>query len=297
MAVCEAMIIYFTMYGLFGSVLWTVDDDLLAMGTLCFTAAVIFINTKLLVLEKHNKTVLTVVAYSLSVGGWFVWQLFLSGAAVSNKKFWHLYPMKGDFIKGFGKNALWWLVLILTISALTVFELGVQSVRKAYWPSETDLFQELQNDAIIRARFEDTIRKEAAGESLEDVQMGRETLESDADERREGEIQELLERPRIMVTTGLDGEGVDDVEVVRSPIEIGDGEGVGGVAGSMLKKRKISVDLHLAGNGELRTKGVGLFAGPAESDHGDSTTNVPKTRHSIDVAELLGMHTKREHQP
>jgi phospholipid-translocating ATPase len=50
MASSESMITFFTMYGLYGSVLWTRDNDinLLSMGTMCFTAAVIFINTKML---------------------------------------------------------------------------------------------------------------------------------------------------------------------------------------------------------------------------------------------------------
>ena len=50
MASTESMIIFFTMYGLYGSVLWTRDNDinLLSMGTMCFTAAVTFINTKML---------------------------------------------------------------------------------------------------------------------------------------------------------------------------------------------------------------------------------------------------------
>lgn len=48
MAVSGSMIIYFTMFGLFGEALFTRDDNLLSMGTLAFTAAVMFINTKLL---------------------------------------------------------------------------------------------------------------------------------------------------------------------------------------------------------------------------------------------------------
>ncbi len=48
MATSESVIIYFLMFGLFGEAIFTRDDDLLAMGTLAFSAAVIFINTKLL---------------------------------------------------------------------------------------------------------------------------------------------------------------------------------------------------------------------------------------------------------
>ena len=44
----EAMIIYFLMFELFGEAVFTRDDSVLAQGQLCFTAAVVFINTKLL---------------------------------------------------------------------------------------------------------------------------------------------------------------------------------------------------------------------------------------------------------
>lgn len=54
MASSEAMLIYFLMFGLFGEVDLGRDDFVLALGQLCFTAAVIFINTKLLyVIPSH----------------------------------------------------------------------------------------------------------------------------------------------------------------------------------------------------------------------------------------------------
>lgn len=48
MAATESMIIYYVMLGLFGEAVFNNDDSVLAIGQMCFTAAVIFINTKLL---------------------------------------------------------------------------------------------------------------------------------------------------------------------------------------------------------------------------------------------------------
>jgi phospholipid-translocating ATPase len=289
MAVTEAMIIYFCMFGLFGETIFTNNDDLLAMGTLCFSSAVIFINTKLLIIVKHNKTYLTAIAFTLSVGGWFVWQLFLSGVGLQQKKNRWLYPMKNDFIDGFGANLLWWLVLLLSVASLVLFELGVNSVRKAFWPTDTDIFQELQKDKIIKARFEETVRREEDGEGLDGVQMGREkeSMEVKREEDREGDIRELLERPRIMGDVG---------EVVRSPVEIEDGlDGVAGRSGRgrNLKQRKFSVDQSLAQHAPQRSGSLGApgsYDGLEEVELGTLNTNraVPKLRHSIDVAELLG---------
>jgi phospholipid-translocating ATPase len=231
MAVSECMIIYFTMFGLYGEALFSRDPNLLSIGTLCFTGAVVFINTKLLIIEKHNKTYLTAIAWCLSVIGWFVWQLFLSGAAVAPKKMHFLYPMKDDFIKGFGRDGLWWFTLFLMIASLILFELGVKSIRKAFWPTDTDLFQQLQKDPIIRARFEEVVRREKAGEGLGGLEMrqdGEVKTSAELQRQREVEIEALLERPRVM----------DDAGVIRSPVEVDDG--VHGVGRTM--RRRVSVD-------------------------------------------------------
>jgi len=48
MATAESLIIFFTMYGVYAQSLFTNDTGLFAMGMICFTVAVIFINIKLL---------------------------------------------------------------------------------------------------------------------------------------------------------------------------------------------------------------------------------------------------------
>lgn len=250
MAVCECMIIYFSMFALYGSALFSRDDNLLSMGTLCFTGAVVFINTKLLIIEKHNKTYLTALAYIITVAGWFVWQLFLSGVPLAAKKSHFLYPMKDDFIYGFGKDGLWWLVLIFMIACLVVFELGIRSVRKAFWPSDTDLFQQLQNDPVVRKRFEEVVRREKEGEGLEGLGMEEGEMErsKELQELKEAEIEALLGRPRVM-SHGAHLHDAD-AQVVRSPVEVEAATFSGlGRKGSLLTRRKVSVDLHHRNSG------------------------------------------------
>jgi phospholipid-translocating ATPase len=134
-----------------------------------------------------------------------------------------------------------------------VLELGVSSLRKTFWPTDTDVFQELQKDAFIRKRFEETARGE------EEVEMGREREKDRLEMQREGEIQELLDRPRVMddENTGL---VKSPVETVTSPLRT--------VTGS-LTRRKFSVD---AGGAGVVDKGRGG----------------QKLRHSVDIAEVLG---------
>lgn len=197
----------------------------------------------------HNKTYVSAVGWFLSVGGWFLWTGVLSAIFKPNKTF-PLYPVYQDFTDHYGRTFSWWLVLFLTLATLMLFELGVSSVRKTFWPTDTDVFQELQKDPIIRARFEETVRKELEGGAGE-VVMGREGEKNTSqDLLREGEIQELLDRPRVMA-------GVIDQGVSRS-------------ATGSLHRRRISTDV-----------------GP-EFEMVPRSSAKPTFRHSVDIAEVLG---------
>jgi phospholipid-translocating ATPase len=222
----------------------------------------------------HNKTFLSVLGWLLPVGGWFLWTLVLSALFKPTPgKPTPLYPIYRSFIDGFGGDLLWWLVIFLALASLILFEIGVSSIRKSFWPTDTDVFQELQNDKLIRDRFEETIRREAEG-SVTEIEMGRE-VKSSMEARREDEIQELLDRPRVMNVVGA--------EAVHSPIEMNDSvsAGVSRSASGHLKKRKFSVDT-------TTTEGL---ADAGQIGIGARSSVLPKTRHSIDIAELLGRRT------
>lgn len=217
----------------------------------------------------HNKTWISALGWFLSIGGWFLWTVFLS-VVFKPGKMYPLYAIKDGFIKFFGRDLLWWVVLLLTLTSVTLLEIGVSSVRKSFWPTETDIFQELQKDKVIRERFEETLRVEAEGGG--EVQMGKEKTSMDA--RREGEIQELLDRPRYMA------EGLTDAEVMRSPVEMTEGGVSRSASGSHLTRRKFSTD----GNGNR---------GGVEEFEMLPRSSAPQTRHSIDIAEVLGRSSRQ----
>ena len=206
MAASEAMVVFFIMLGLYGQALFTLDNGLYAMGDLTFTACIIVIATKIQFLEVHNKSITCVIAMFLSIGGWFLWNIILSSIYTNNA----IYDVKDGFLDRFGRNLLWWLTLILIVSSAAVFEMGVRAVRMAWIPSDVHTFQELEKDAVIKQRFEEASRMEL-WMSLDQTRngsvvgsgvvtgdnMGRQrTVEEQ--ERREGEVQELLDRPRVM---------------------------------------------------------------------------------------------------
>ncbi|KAI9788660.1 MAG: hypothetical protein M1835_002165 [Candelina submexicana] len=193
MAASEAMMVFFLMLGLYGQALFTEDNGLYAMGALTFSACVIVIWAKLQSIEMHNKSVISAISFVLCVGGWFLWNILLSALYANNT----VYNVKQGFLDRFGRNPLWWLVLILVVSACIVFELGVTALRAAYWPTDVDVFQELEKDTSIRERFE-----KAAAAELEQGWSGccsqPPAGEQNDRSHRSGEIQELLDRPRVM---------------------------------------------------------------------------------------------------
>ncbi|QPH03861.1 hypothetical protein C2857_000256 [Epichloe festucae Fl1] len=147
MGVAGSFVIYYLMWAEYTAALFTQDTSLYAMGALCFTVGVIFINVKLLILELHHKTVVTFGGFFISVAGWFLWCLFLSG----------MYPRKVGrdmvrkaFVHNFGRQLSWWTTLLLALATLVVVDLVVQGVRRVYWPTDQDLMQRIEKDADAR---------------------------------------------------------------------------------------------------------------------------------------------------
>ncbi|KAL8820599.1 MAG: hypothetical protein Q9223_001217 [Gallowayella weberi] len=196
MASSEAMVVYFLMLGLYGKAIFTLDNGLYAMGVLTYTACVLIIATKMQFTEVHNKSITCAVAMFLSIGAWFAWNLILSSMYKSNV----VYNVRDGFLDRFGRNALWWLTLILIVSACVGFEIGTKALKVAFMPADEDVFRELEKDEGARKRLE-----RAAAVGLEDRVDDGATAEAmqrirthEEQERREGEVQELLDRPRVM---------------------------------------------------------------------------------------------------
>lgn len=218
----------------------------------------------------HNKTYMAAIGWLVSVGGWWVWSLALSGGVPPESTKNDLpYPIKYNLVHGYGADFQWWLAITITLSSFLVFELAVSSIRKTWWPTDADTFQVLQKDPAIRLRLEDAARGWAGAKGSETASAvlmgGRGTRSTDA--VREGEIQELLDRPRVM---GGSGEAETEVGVVESDVS----PDVAKSPSGYLVRRKISVDGRRSEQIEMRTPRSGVL--------------LPKTRHSVDIAELLG---------
>lgn len=210
MGTVEAMLVFFLMFGLYGQAIWTKDQGMYALGSLTFTSCIILIATKLQVIENHNKTVTAVIAMILSVGGWFLWMIILASVYHNNNE----YNVKDGFFDRFGDNACWWLTLILIVVCTVWFEFGVRSLKAAYFPTDVDIFQDLERDIQVRKRFEEAAAIELQagwnhGTKKSSFELQREQEEQ---EQRENEVRDLLNRPRVMEEGGANKGNVETVE-------------------------------------------------------------------------------------
>ncbi|KAL1645986.1 drs2 neo1 protein [Diplodia intermedia] len=161
MASCEMVIIFFCTLGLYAQAAFTNDQSIYALGTLSYTAVVVLISFKLQGLEMHAKTATAAFSATLSVGGWFMWCVILAAAYKETESIYYVRDGLWD-ARRFGRNALWWLTLVMIVVCVAVFETGVRTARAAFWPSDVDRFQVLEKDPAIRARFEDAAAEELA---------------------------------------------------------------------------------------------------------------------------------------
>jgi phospholipid-translocating ATPase len=188
--------------------MFTRDNSLFAMGDLTFTAIVILVSTKMQLIEMHNKSITAVISILLSVGGWFLWNILLAIVYSDNK----IYRVRDAFFQRFGRDALWWLSLVVILAALVSLELVVAAGRVAVESAfgigdvDTHTFQALEKDPVCKRRFEEAAAAELQqswdhGRKKSSLELRRdeedEVRRVEEQERRETEVREMLRnRPR-----------------------------------------------------------------------------------------------------
>ncbi|GIZ46396.1 hypothetical protein CKM354_000952300 [Cercospora kikuchii] len=202
-AVAGAMIVFFSVWGLYGDAIFSSSNDVFGLGSMSFTACVIIIAIKLQVIEQRYKSIMAFLAVFLSVGGWFLWNIILSAVYAPSLK----YSVRDGLFSRFGREGMWWMALIISVVAVSIMEIGIRAVKCAVMPTDVETFQTLEQDLEVRKRFE-----EASAPWLQQgwnhgtKKTSLELQEAAAEqERREMEIEQLLSRPRTMETSLEEG--------------------------------------------------------------------------------------------
>ncbi|KAK7976779.1 uracil phosphoribosyltransferase [Apiospora arundinis] len=196
----EGVGVWFAVWAGYGGVVGMVDDDnLFALGNLAFTVNVMWINYKLFILETHSKTKIILNGFAITIIGWWVWSALLGGIynpGVSP------YAVRGGFTKSFGGDGIWWLTLIVVVALLMTTELVYKAIKRNLilarlwkWPpwkkSSTDddgeaatgvvenleefhleMWQELEQDPVIRERLRKLLKEERGEETDEEEEVG-----------------------------------------------------------------------------------------------------------------------------
>ncbi|PNS18945.1 hypothetical protein CAC42_6040 [Sphaceloma murrayae] len=226
MGASESIIIFFVSHALYGRSQFSThqDIDLFATGDIAFGACIILINLKLQAIEIHNKSIMALIANVASIGGWFLWNIILAGVYQDNR----IYFVRDGFTTRFGRNPVWWLTLVLAVTAALLFELAVRSVKAAYFPTDTETFQMLERDPGVRRRFEEAAAMELqmgwrSGRSSGEVRrQEEEERQREEEEKRAREVEELL-RQRTGEDRGL-GVDIGRVETEEERVVV---EGIG----------------------------------------------------------------------
>ncbi|TDZ19402.1 putative phospholipid-transporting ATPase DNF3 [Colletotrichum orbiculare MAFF 240422] len=140
----ESLIVWWVPWAVYKQLPFDQDTSLYAMGTVVFTVCVVFINIKLMVLEMENKTVIILAGWIISVGGWFLWNIILSGLFRNELR---IYQIRRAFLDNFGRTLNFWAVVFVALSAVIVLELLINAIRRVYWPQDVDYMQRLERDA------------------------------------------------------------------------------------------------------------------------------------------------------
>ncbi|KAK9462482.1 uncharacterized protein V1516DRAFT_710316 [Lipomyces oligophaga] len=225
----QAVLVTFTMLYVYG-LMYPRDNGLYPPGTLNFAAIIAAIAIKLCFTEMHNRTVLSLGAILISTLGWFFWTLCLT--QIYGEKI-TLYVVKDTLIETFGKDLTWWSTFLICCGVAVVFDIVLVVFRAAFFPSDTDTFQQIEQDDVLRARLEQEAEMElqqswAGSKVHQKRQQKLAMIEAKLQEGREAEEQEIREllrnRDGLSASNNNDNnEAVDNPTVGNTGGEVDEG--------------------------------------------------------------------------
>lgn len=89
----------------------------------------------------HTKTVIAAIGLIISIGGWYVWNMLLSGTFEATYR---LYQIRRAFLDNFGHTLNFWAVSLVILGACMVLELLCSALRRVYFASDVDLLQRME---------------------------------------------------------------------------------------------------------------------------------------------------------
>lgn len=85
----------------------------------------------------------------ITIAGWWVWNFFLEAIYPYNPSL----SVKDGFTYHFGANPTWWLTFLAITFALVVLDLSIDAVKKWWWPTSVEIWQELEQDERVKEKL------------------------------------------------------------------------------------------------------------------------------------------------
>ncbi|KAM3415721.1 Phospholipid-transporting ATPase [Cercospora zeina] len=149
-ACVQGTIVWFVSWVSYGRYNVMGDTGLFALGDLCFSLGIVWTNWKCLVVEAHYKTLIVAASFFVTVGGWWAWNGFMSAVYANNIS---PFNVKGGFhFRGAVYDGMGW-----------------HRNRNANAEDlELELWQEMEQDPVIRAKLGRMARNEDDEEEEDD---------------------------------------------------------------------------------------------------------------------------------
>jgi len=126
------------------------DNSMYPLGVVNFTAIVAMINMKAQFIEMRNRNWVAFVSVTLSCGGWLLWVIALP---VINKSD-GIYDVPYGFIHHFGRDVTFWCTCFILALLPITLDIVYQTFKRTFWPSDVDIFAELEKKDEVRKKLE-----------------------------------------------------------------------------------------------------------------------------------------------
>lgn len=146
---CNAVMITFLNVVIWGESSM-IDNTLYPMGVINFTAIVMLINFKAQILEMRNKSWVAFASIILSCGGWLLWCCALPILNNSDG----IYDVPYGFFYQFGTDISFWCTCFVLSILPIVIDIVYQTIKKTLWPTDSDIFAELEKKSSVRKKLE-----------------------------------------------------------------------------------------------------------------------------------------------
>ncbi|VEU21703.1 DEKNAAC102220 [Brettanomyces naardenensis] len=147
----QSVSLFFTLVTVFGFNA-TIDNTTYPLGVALYTAMVILICSKCCIIEVHNISKLPLIAWSISVFGWLLWLVLLVG--LNKNRIQKIFYVNYGLFYEFGRDVTFWATILALTFVGLFLDLIYHFVQSWIRTTDTDAFQQLEKDPVIRERLE-----------------------------------------------------------------------------------------------------------------------------------------------